>query len=112
MLNWLEIALEMIDPIPGKLISRLQPVPDARWFRSHAPAKDADLVYDAGGLADQGLSHAVHRLKVRLIGGLGRNELHRRTLRRFGNQGSRTFIPLNRGERTRAGPGIVAKPLR
>jgi hypothetical protein len=27
----------------------------------------------------------VHRLKVQLIGGLGRNELHLRTLHRFGN---------------------------
>jgi hypothetical protein len=30
------------------------------------------------------VSHAVHRLKVQLIHGLGRNELHCRALHRFG----------------------------
>ena len=34
-----------------------------------------DLVDDAGALAHQPLSHAVHRLKVELVGGLGRDEL-------------------------------------
>ena len=29
--------------------------------------------------------HTVHGLKVQLIGGLGRDELHRRALHRFGN---------------------------
>src|SRR6266566_8948516 len=47
--------------------------------------KGADLVDDAGALADQPLSYAVHRLKVQLVGGLGRDELHRRSLHRFGD---------------------------
>jgi hypothetical protein len=51
----------------------------------HVPAeRRTDLVDDAGALAHQPLSHAVHRLKVQLIHGLGRNELHCRALHRFG----------------------------
>jgi hypothetical protein len=42
----------------------------------------------------------VHRLKVQLIGGLGRNELHRLTLHRFGNGFGVTEVVLNRGEGT------------
>ena len=46
--------------------------------------EDADLIDDAGALTDQPLPHAVERLQVELLGGLGRNELHRRTLHRLG----------------------------
>jgi hypothetical protein len=65
--------------------------------------KGADLVDDAGALADQPLSHAVHRLKVQLIGGLGRDELHRRALHRFGDSLGVSEVVLlawNRGART------------
>jgi hypothetical protein len=67
-------------------------------------------------LADQTLSHAVHRLKVQLVDGLGRDELHRRALNRFGN-GLRVteviFLSLRIGANVsrRHQPGIVAKLL-
>jgi hypothetical protein len=35
-----------------------------------------DLIDDAGTLTDQSIADAVQRLKVELIGGLGRDELH------------------------------------
>ena len=47
--------------------------------------KGPDLVDNAGALADQPLSHTVHGLKVQLVDCLGRDELHRRALHRFGN---------------------------
>jgi hypothetical protein len=37
-----------------------------------------DLIHDAGTLTDQSVADAVQRLKVELIGGLGRDELHGR----------------------------------
>src|SRR5437868_2037840 len=37
----------------------------------------ADLIDDAGALADQSLSHPMQRLQVELIGSLRRHELHR-----------------------------------
>jgi hypothetical protein len=39
-----------------------------------------DLIDDAGTLTDQSIADAVQRLKVELIGGLGHDELHGRTL--------------------------------
>jgi len=45
----------------------------------------ADLVDDAGALTDQPLPHPVQRLQVELLGGLGRDELHRRALHRLGD---------------------------
>jgi hypothetical protein len=66
--------------------------------------KGADLVDDAGALTHQPLAHAVHRLKVQLIDGLGRDELHRRALHRFGmSLVPRTSIACCRGGST-AGP--------
>jgi hypothetical protein len=46
----------------------------------------ADLIDDAGTLADQALADAVQGLQVKLVGGLGRNELHGRALHRLGNR--------------------------
>src|SRR5215471_13146001 len=46
----------------------------------------ADLIDDAGALTDQTLPHAVERLQVELLGGLGRDELHRRALHRLGDR--------------------------
>lgn len=37
-----------------------------------------DLIDDAGTLTDQSIPDAVQRLKVELVGGLGRDELHGR----------------------------------
>jgi hypothetical protein len=45
----------------------------------------ADLIDDAGTLTDQALADAVQGLQVKLIGGLGRNKLHGRTLHCLGN---------------------------
>ena len=69
--------------MPGQLASKeAQSLPDGNaTFQQKGP----DLVDDAGALAHQPLSHAVHRLKVQLIDGLGRDELHGRALHRFGN---------------------------
>src|SRR5688572_15002925 len=46
----------------------------------------ANLIDDAGALADQSLAHPVQRLQVELIRGLGGNERHRWPLHRFGNR--------------------------
>ena len=43
----------------------------------------ADLIDDAGALTDQALSGAVQGLQVKLVGGLGRNELHGWALHRL-----------------------------
>jgi hypothetical protein len=44
----------------------------------------ADLIDDTRALTHQTLAHAVKRLQVELLGGLGCDELHRRTLHRLG----------------------------
>jgi hypothetical protein len=44
-----------------------------------------DLIDDAGTLTDQSIADAVQRLKVELIGGLGRDELHGRALDSLGD---------------------------
>jgi hypothetical protein len=44
-----------------------------------------DLIDDAGALTDQSVADAVQCLKVELIGGLGRDELHGRALDRLGD---------------------------
>ena len=44
------------------------------------------LRFDAGALTDQPLTHAVERLQVELLGGLCRDELHRRALHRLGDR--------------------------
>jgi hypothetical protein len=46
----------------------------------------ADLIDDAGALADQPLAHPVERLQVELLGGLRRNELHRWALHHLGDR--------------------------
>ena len=46
----------------------------------------ADLIDDAGALADQPLPHPVQCLQVELISGLGSDELHRGPLYRLGNR--------------------------
>ena len=74
----------------------------------------ADLIDDAGALADQSLTHPMQRLQIELVGGLGRDKLHRRTLHRFSDRfrialvilfalGIRAYV-LRRHQ-----PGIVAK---
>src|ERR1700730_6929787 len=52
----------------------------------------ANLIADAGALADQPLAHAVKGLQVELIAGLGGDEPHRRTLHRFGDRLMPVFI--------------------
>ena len=47
--------------------------------------ESADLIDDAGALADQPLTHAVQRLQIKLVGILCGDEIHRRTLHRLGN---------------------------
>ena len=47
--------------------------------------KGADLIDDAGALADHSLAHTVQRLQVELVGGLRCDELHGRTLYRLGD---------------------------
>src|SRR5260370_28149712 len=44
-----------------------------------------DLIDDAGTLTDQSLAHAVQRLQVELVGGLGRDKLHGRALDSLGD---------------------------
>ena len=46
----------------------------------------ANLVDDAGALADQPLTHPMQRLQVELLGCLGGNKFHRRTLYRLRNR--------------------------
>jgi hypothetical protein len=48
----------------------------------HAPLQQegANLIDNAGALADQSFTHAMQRLQVKLIGGLRRHKLHRRAL--------------------------------
>ena len=48
--------------------------------------ESANLVDDAGALADQPLAHAVQRLQVELFCGLRCDELHRRALNRLGDR--------------------------
>ena len=67
--------------------------------------------------ADQPLAHPMQRLQVELLGGLGRHELHRRALHRFGNRlGIVEVVLLSLAIRAdvfrRHQPGIVAKRLR
>ena len=60
----------------------------------------ADLIDDAGALADQSLAHAMKRLQVKLIGRLRRNELHRWTLHGLRNRVGIVeviFLPLRIG---------------
>src|SRR5947209_2075910 len=45
----------------------------------------ADLVDDAGALADEALAHSMQRLQIELFGRLGGDELHRRALNGFGD---------------------------
>src|SRR6266567_1897698 len=74
----------------------------------------ADLVDDAGALADEALAHSMQRLQVELFGRLGGNELHRRALNGFGDRlGIAEVVLLPLGIRThvlrRHQPGIVTK---
>ena len=46
----------------------------------------ADLIDDAGALADQPLPHPVQCLQIQLLRGLGRHEPHRRALHGFSNR--------------------------
>jgi len=76
--------------------------------------KGADLIDDAGALTDQSLAHAVHRLQVELLGGLGRDELHGWALHCLGDRFRIAIIVLlTFGVRadvfSRHQPGVVAK---
>jgi hypothetical protein len=46
----------------------------------------ADLIDDAGALTDEALADAVQGLQVKLVRGLGRDELHGRALHRLGDR--------------------------
>src|SRR5579863_2555486 len=66
----------------------------------------ADLIDDAGALADQPLPYPVQRLQVELIGGLGRHEFHRWSLHRLGDcLGIAKVILLS----LRIGPNILRR---
>ncbi len=54
----------------------------------------ANLIDDAGALADQPLTYAMQCLQVELIRGLRGHELHRRPLHRLGNRLSVTEVIL------------------
>ena len=76
----------------------------------------ADLIDDAGALADQPLAHPVQCLQVEPISGLGRHELHRWPLHRLGNRlrvAKIVLLSLRVGPHIlgRHQPGIVTKRL-
>ena len=78
--------------------------------------KGADLIDDAGALADQSLAHPAQRLQVELFGGLGRHELHRRPLHSLGDRlGVTKVVLLALGIRPnifrRHQPGVMAKAV-
>jgi hypothetical protein len=164
------IALEMIGPMPGTVISRrqpwscrassfnlagkaldalVQPAPVSGQVldhpqharREHIAAlrqdswqlsaqktqplpycdaalqqEGADLIDDAGALADQSLAHAVQRLQIELLGSLGCDELHRRALHRLGDRlriAEVVLLPLRIRAHVlcRHQPSIVAEQL-
>src|SRR6201997_5001257 len=76
-----------------------------------------DLIDDAGTLTDQSIADAVQRLKVELIGGLGRDELHGWSLHSLAD-GFRISEVILLSRRIgphvfgRHQPGIVAKHLK
>jgi hypothetical protein len=57
-------------------------------------SRKADLIDDAGALADQPLAHPVQRLQVELLCRLRRHELHRRPLHRPGDRFRITEVVL------------------
>src|SRR6266496_4992067 len=76
----------------------------------------ADLIDNAGALANQPLAHAVQRLQVELIGGLRRYELHRWPLHRLGDRlrvAEVVLLALRVGAHVlrRHQPGVVTKTL-
>jgi hypothetical protein len=78
--------------------------------------ESADLIDDAGALADQPLPYPVQCLQVELIGGLGRHKLHRRPLHGLGDcLGIAEVILLSLGIGTNIlrwhQPGIVSKAI-
>ena len=78
--------------------------------------ESADLIDDAGALADQPLTHTVQCLQVELIGSLRRDELHRWTLHRLGDRlriAEVVLLSFRVGTNVlrRHQPGIVAKRL-
>src|SRR5207247_2199176 len=75
--------------------------------------KGADLIDDAGALADQSLAHAMERLQVKLIRSLRRHELHRGALYRLGDRlcvAEVVLLSLRIGSNVlrRHQPGVVA----
>jgi hypothetical protein len=76
----------------------------------------ADLIDDAGSLADQSFPHPMQRLQVELIGSLGRDELHGRALNCFGDRfriAEVVLLPLRIGAHILRGhePGVVPESL-
>jgi hypothetical protein len=74
----------------------------------------ADLVDDAGTLADHALAHTVQRLQVELFGCLGGDELHRGALNGFGDRlgvAEVVLLPLGIGTHVFCWhkPGIVTE---
>ena len=77
----------------------------------------ADLIDDAGALADQALAHPMQCLQIELIRSLRRHELHRWSLDRLGDclrVAKVVLLPLRIGADIlrRHQPGIVTKRLK
>jgi hypothetical protein len=76
-----------------------------------------DLINDAGPLTDQPFTHAVQRLQVELVGGLGRHELHGWALHGLGDRFSIAIVILvtfaiRPHVFRRHQPGVVTKRLK
>jgi hypothetical protein len=70
--------------MPGSSARRkCYPLPDCD---TPLQQEGTDLIDDAGPLFDQALADAVQGPQVKLVGGLGCNELHGRTLYRLGDR--------------------------
>ena len=74
-----------------------------------------DLIDDAGALRDELLAHAMQSLQVELIGRLGGDKLHRRSLHSFRNRlgiVEVVLLPLGVGPHIlrRHQPRVVSKP--
>jgi len=98
---------------------------DARQFGAQEPLslphrnaalqqEGPDLIDNAGALADQALPYPVQCLQIELIRGLGRHELHGRSLHRLGDClgiAEVILLPLRVGANIlrRHQPGIVAQ---
>src|SRR5262249_35276644 len=84
-----------------------------RTANSTLQQEGADLIDDAGAPTDRSLAHPMQRLKVELLGGLGRDELHRRALHRFRDRlGIAIVVLFTFAIFRRHQPGVMAKRLK